>query len=191
MTNLAIWASGTGSNAQAIIDHFHNNSKIKVALILSNRKSAGVLTKAAEASIQSVHFSKLAIQENEGVLKLHRELKIDAIILAGFLLKIPLYIINAYPDQILNIHPALLPKYGGKGMYGHHVHPAVYNNKDSDSGITIHLVNEKYDDGKILFQASTELDLDDQPEIIGRKVLELEHYYYPKIIEAFVENVLE
>jgi len=188
MTRLAIFASGGGSNAQCIMDHFNDLEEISIALILSNRKKAGVLDRARKAGIRSMVFSKAEFQSGESIKAALQKAQIDVLVLAGFLLKVPPYLLEIYSDRILNIHPALLPKYGGKGMYGAHVHQAVYENKDSESGITIHLVNEKYDDGKILFQASTEIESSDSPEIIGKKVLELEHYYFPRIIEAFVEN---
>ncbi|WP_235296680.1 phosphoribosylglycinamide formyltransferase [Portibacter marinus] len=190
MTNIAIWASGTGSNAQAIIDYFRENDHVNIAMIVSNRKQAGVIDKAVKEGIPYVYFSKNQIDTNDGVLDKLASSKIEVIVLAGFLLKIPSYLIRAFTDRILNIHPALLPKYGGKGMYGSHVHQAVYDQKETESGISIHLVNEHYDEGKILFQASTDLTPDDRPSDIGRKVLELEHYYYPRVIEAFVENAL-
>lgn len=190
MTKIAIFASGTGSNAQAIIDYFVGIEQISVDLIVSNRKAAGVFEKADQAGIRKAYFRKSDFEEDQGVSSLLKGREIDLIILAGFLLKIPKYLIDLYPDRIINIHPALLPKYGGKGMYGIHVHEAVFNNKESESGITIHLVNEQYDEGKILFQASVELEKKDSPTAIGKKVLELEHYYYPRVIEAFIENAI-
>ncbi|GLR19164.1 phosphoribosylglycinamide formyltransferase [Portibacter lacus] len=188
MTNIAIFASGRGSNAQAILEYLKGHEEISVKLILSNKKDAGVLLLADEYHIEKFVFNKSQFNSEDIVLQKLKSLNIEVLVLAGFLWKIPSYLIQAYPERIINIHPSLLPKYGGKGMYGRHVHEAVYKNKDLESGITIHLVNEVYDDGKILFQASKELEPTDEPSVIASKVLELEHFYFPRVIEAFIEN---
>lgn len=190
MTNLAIFASGRGSNAREVINYFKNSEGIKVNLVISNKAEAGVLEIANQEKIPTKVIPFQDFKNSRLVLESMNQYKIDVIILAGFLLKIPAFLIEKFEDRILNIHPALLPNYGGKGMYGRNVHEAVYNNKEKESGITIHLVNENYDEGKILFQASTEIDSTDDPDDIARKVLELEHYYFPRVIEAFVENAM-
>jgi phosphoribosylglycinamide formyltransferase-1 len=189
MVNIAVFASGRGSNAQAIIEYLKDNEEIKVALIASNKPQAGVLLLAKEYDIPTLVFDRQTFKEGSSILGTLLKHKIQAIILAGFLWKIPDYLLEAFPEKIINIHPALLPKYGGKGMYGHHVHQAVFDNKEIESGITIHLVNAQYDKGKVLFQASIEIDSEDQPDDIAKKVLELEHYYYPRIVEAFIDSL--
>jgi phosphoribosylglycinamide formyltransferase-1 len=187
MVNIALFASGRGSNAQAIIEYVSENDDINVGLIVSNKSTAGVLLIAEEYNIPSLVLNRDSFKDGAEMLGAIYDHKIDVIVLAGFLWKIPNYLIQAFPEKIINIHPALLPKYGGKGMYGEHVHQAVFDNKEKESGITIHLVNEKYDDGKVLFQASTELSEEETPKQIAKKVLELEHYYYPRIVEAFID----
>lgn len=187
MVNIAIFASGRGSNAQAIIEYFKDNQEVNVALIASNKPQAGVLLLAEEYDIPSLVFNRESFKDGASIIGALYDCKITAIVLAGFLWKVPGYLIQAFPEKIVNIHPALLPKYGGKGMYGHHVHQAVFDNRETESGITIHLVNSHYDEGKVLFQASMEVDAKDKPSDIAKKVLELEHYYYPRIIEAFIE----
>jgi len=191
MVNIAVFASGRGSNAQAIIEYLKDNAEVNVALIATNKSKAGVLMLADEYSLPSLVFNKDEFASGVSILEKLKEHEIHIIVLAGFLKMIPTYLLKAYNGNILNIHPSLLPKYGGKGMYGHHVHQAVYDNKDEESGISIHLVNEKYDDGEILFQASKEITAEDSPTDIAKKVLELEHYYYPRVIEAFAENYEE
>ncbi len=181
-----ILASGSGSNAEQIMKHFQQSKVGKIALIGTNNPKAGVIQRAAKFDVPVIVFSKseMAYGQLTQIAKKH---DIDLIVLAGFLLKIPEDLIHAYPQQIVNIHPALLPKYGGKGMYGHHVHEAVKAASESESGITIHLVNEHFDEGKILFQAAVQLEPTDSPEMIAQKVLELEHKYFPKIIEDLLK----
>ena len=186
MTRLAIFASGGGSNAEAIIQFFKDHDSISVELIVSNRGSAYVLQRAEDHSIPSQLITKRQFSDKNHVLDILRDSSIDYIVLAGFLLLIPKYLIEAFPDRILNIHPALLPKYGGKGMYGHHVHKAVHQNKEKESGMTIHLVDEHYDEGKILFQATTALEASDSPDMIAAKVLKLEHRHYPEQVEKLI-----
>ena len=186
MTRLAIFASGGGSNAEAIIQYFKDHDSISVELIVSNRESAYVLQRAEDHSISSQLITKRQFSDKNHVLDILKDSSIDYIVLAGFLLLIPKYLIEAFPDRILNIHPALLPKYGGKGMYGHHVHKAVHQNNEKESGMTIHLVDEHYDEGKILFQATTVLEASDSPDMIAAKVLKLEHRHYPEQIEKLI-----
>ncbi|HPG12191.1 MAG TPA: phosphoribosylglycinamide formyltransferase, partial [Chitinophagaceae bacterium] len=154
MKKIAVFASGAGSNAQKIIDHFRNHDTIHVALIVSNKPEAAVLKIAARENIPTLVIDKEKFFQGNGYVEELNKEKIDLIVLAGFLWKIPLLLIKAYPEKIINIHPALLPKYGGKGMYGNHVHQAVLNNREKESGITIHFVDEIYDHGQIIFQTT-------------------------------------
>ena len=186
MKNIAIFASGTGSNALKIIEHFENDDNIKVALIVSNKKSAKVLETAAAYQIPSLVINRAFFYESEDILKKFNEYQIDFVVLAGFLWLIPKYFVQALNGKIVNIHPALLPKYGGKGMYGMNVHRAVKEAEDSVSGMTIHYVNENYDEGNIIFQASCKITPEDTAESIAKKVLRLEHHYYPLIIEQLL-----
>ncbi|WP_111671915.1 phosphoribosylglycinamide formyltransferase [Algoriphagus litoralis] len=185
MTRIAILASGSGSNAEKIMEFFKNSTKAKIALIASNKSDAFVLERAKKFGVPSLTFSKKELDSGILLEKLLTE-KIDWVILAGFLLKIPAELIRAFPERMVNIHPALLPSYGGKGMYGHHVHEAVKAAGETQTGITIHLVNEHYDEGKIVFQAATPLVPEDTPETIAAKVHELEHRYFPEVIDSLL-----
>ena len=185
MKRLVILASGSGSNAENIAQYFKNHSEIKITYFLSNKKEAFVLERAKKLGIPSKVFTRKEIQEEQNLLELLKK-EADYIILAGFLLKVPENIIAAFPNKIINIHPALLPKYGGKGMYGMHVHNAVKNNHESETGITIHFVNENYDEGAIIFQATTPVTTTDTAETIAQKVHELEYKHFPKIIEKVI-----
>lgn len=185
MKNIAILASGSGSNAEKIVAHFKNSTKARVALIASNKKGAFVLERANKLGVPSLVFSKAELENGALTDALIRQ-KIDFIVLAGFLLQVPDHLIAAFPDRMVNIHPALLPNYGGKGMYGDNVHRAVKASGDTETGITIHLVNERYDDGKIIFQAAVKISEEDSPDQIAEKVHALEHKYYPKIIESLI-----
>lgn len=183
---IAIFASGSGSNAEAIIQYFKGNPSIKVSLVLSNNPDAFVLERAKKASIKAVTFTR---EEYKVPGKVVHELameNITHIVLAGFLWLVPEYLIKLYPDRIVNIHPALLPKFGGKGMYGNRVHEAVKLAGEKETGITIHLVNEHYDDGKVLFQASCPVETHYSAADIAKCVLALEHRYYPQVIEDWV-----
>ena len=187
--NIAILASGAGSNAQKILEHFSDRMDIAVRLIVSNKQEAGVLNIAKVASIDTFVVTRDSFYSTTDLLVELDKRNIHFIVLAGFLWLIPLYLIQHYPDRIINIHPALLPKYGGKGMYGHFVHEAVHLAKETHSGITIHYVNEKYDEGSIVFQERCEILPSDQPEDIARKVQVLEHYYYPTVIDQLVSSL--
>lgn len=187
-TKLAIFASGGGSNAEKIIEYFSTSEDIEVSLILSNNTKAYVLERAAIHNISSFTFNSSDLHGSNRVIDELIVHEIDWIILAGFLQLIPQSMIHKYNNRIINIHPALLPRYGGKGMYGHHVHQAVFNNFEKESGITIHLVNEEYDKGRILFQKTTELSPTDTPDLIASKVLQLEHMHYARIIENTIKN---
>ena len=187
-TKLAIFASGSGSNALKIIEHFKHHDAVEVALIVTNRNEAGVIRHALDHRIEVKVISKQELATEDFIHELVMR-DIDFIILAGFLLLIPKKLIRAYPRRILNIHPALLPKYGGKGMYGIHIHRAVKENAEQKSGITIHLVNEHYDKGRHLFQKEIELDSEWPAEKIAKEVLKLEHKYYPRVIEQYIKTL--
>lgn len=182
---LAIFASGSGTNAERLFNHFKNHPQIQVVLLLSNNAEAYALQRASKAGVTSKVFNKAQLREGE-VLKWLVEYSITHVVLAGFLWLIPNNLIEAYPNRIINIHPALLPKYGGKGMYGPNVHEAVRAANENETGITIHLVNEKYDEGAVLFQAKTSIDRKDSPQKIAEKVHELEYKYYPVVIEDWI-----
>jgi phosphoribosylglycinamide formyltransferase-1 len=187
MIKIAIFASGSGTNAQRITEYFRDHPEnIGVDVILSNRKDSFVLERSRILGIPSVTFSRQEFYETDCIPNLLKEHSIEYIILAGFLWFVPESVLKAYPDKILNIHPALLPGYGGKGMYGMKVHEAVISNHDKDSGITIHLVNEKYDEGQILFQANCSIDKSDTPESLAEKIHALEYRYFPLVIENYI-----
>lgn len=188
MTNIAIFASGSGSNAENICRYFQNNEQIKIASIISNKKDAYVLKRAERLDIPFAFFSKTSFETTSHVIDYLKGKKIDFIVLAGFLLKVPDNILQAYPDMIINIHPALLPKFGGKGMYGDNVHRAVKEAGETESGITIHYVNENYDEGAVIFQAKCEVTQNDTSDSIAHKVHELEYKYFPKVIETVVKS---
>ena len=184
MVHLAIFASGAGSNAQKIIDHFKGHLQVKVSLIVCNKAGAGVLNIATREGIESLLIEKDSFFRGEGYVPFLKEKGIDFIVLAGFLWKIPETLIAAYPNKIVNIHPALLPKYGGKGMYGNFVHEAVIANREKESGITIHFVDGHYDNGDIIFQAKCPVSADDTPKTLAAKIHALEHANYPAIVET-------
>lgn len=184
-TKIAIFCSGSGSNAEKIFEYFQHHSSIEVALLLVNKKDALALERAKKYNIPSVVFNRESYNNGE-ILETLKDANITWLILAGFLWLVPEYLINNYNNHIINIHPALLPKYGGKGMYGHFVHEAVVSNKELESGITIHLVNANYDDGKVLFQTSCPIDSADTAELVASKVLLLEHKYYSTVIEKTI-----
>jgi len=186
MKRIAIFASGGGSNARKIIEHFEENSEIDVALIVTNKRNAGVLNHAREFDIPILIIDRNFFYNSEEILQILKNEQIDLIVLAGFLWLIPSYLIQNYLDKIINIHPSLLPKYGGKGMYGINVHKAVKENHENESGITIHFVNENFDEGNHIFQASINLDENDSPEEIAKKVLTLEHKHFPLVIEKLL-----
>jgi len=186
---LAVLASGSGSNAEKIIQYFKSNKEIEIVGILTNSESAGVIARAEKADVVAQVFSKSDFEEGSPILDFLKSKEVDVVILAGFLLKIAPKIVSQYPDRIINIHPALLPKYGGKGMYGHFVHEAVINNQETESGITIHLVNNEYDEGEIIFQAKCSIHPQMGSKQLAAKVQQLEHQHYPKVIEEFVNKI--
>lgn len=185
MKRLAILASGSGSNAEKIMEYFQHSDQVEVALVASNKADAFVLDRAKKFGVPTFVFSRKEMDAGILEQKLVEE-GIDWVILAGFLLKIPDGLTRTFSDRMVNIHPALLPKYGGKGMYGMHVHEAVKAAGDTETGITIHLVNEHYDEGKIVFQASTPVTAEDSPESIAEKVHVLEHAHFPRVIGELV-----
>jgi phosphoribosylglycinamide formyltransferase 1 len=187
ITNVAIFASGAGSNAQKIIDQFRDSSFIKIALIVSNKKGAGVLFIAEQEHIPVLLIDKEQFINGNAYVPELKQHSIDFIVLAGFLWKIPSALIGAYPNKIINIHPALLPKYGGRGMYGRFVHEAVVAAKDKESGITIHYVDEQYDHGNIIFQASCTLEPTDTADSLAQKIHLLEHAHFPHVVEETIK----
>ncbi len=188
MKNIAIFASGAGSNAQKIIDHFRHSTLARVSMILCNKPEAGVLKIAEKEGIPSVLIEKELFFRTDHYITMLRQAEIDLIVLAGFLWKVPVNLVQAFPDRIVNIHPALLPKYGGKGMYGSFVHEAVILAKETESGITIHFVNEKYDDGATILQERCTITPDDTPETLAAKIHLLEHQWYPVIVERLLTS---
>lgn len=183
---LAIFASGKGSNAEKIIEYFKNHQRIKVALIISNKKDAGVLGIALRHQIKTLLIGKDNFNHTDTYVQYLQNQGITHIVLAGFLWKVPDNLIQAFPKKIINIHPALLPKYGGKGMYGAHVHQAVINAGEKESGISIHLVDEEYDHGKTIFQAKVRVEANDTPDSLAEKIHVLEHRHYPEVIRKWV-----
>lgn len=186
MQHIAVFASGSGSNAENIANYFLNSEKGKVDLILANTDSAYVLERAKKLNIESVVFNRDDFYCSNNVLTILEEHNIDFIVLAGFLWLVPNNIISKYEKRIVNIHPALLPLYGGKGMYGNRVHEAVVANQETESGITIHYVNDRYDEGDIVFQAKCEVTPTDTPEDVAAKVHKLEYRYFPEVIEQIL-----
>ena len=185
--NLAIFASGAGSNAKKIIEHF-SGSRVKIALVVCNNPAAAVLNIAVENNIPGLIIEKEKFFLGDAYLPELKKYGVNFIVLAGFLWKLPPSLVNAFPKKIINIHPALLPKYGGKGMYGHHVHEAVIANKEKQSGISIHYADELYDHGEIIFQATCELTDADTVETLTDKIRILEHTHYPRVIETVFEK---
>lgn len=184
---IAIFASGAGSNAQKIIDNFRSNNLIKIGLIVCNKEGAGVESIAKKENIPFLLIEKERFFKGDAFVAEFHLHTIDFIVLAGFLWKIPKKLIQAFPNKIINIHPALLPKYGGKGMYGNFVHEAVIAANDKESGITIHYVDELYDHGGIIFQATCSIDKDETAQTLAKKIHILEHLHYPKIVEHVVQ----
>jgi len=185
---VAIFASGAGSNAARIIEHLKNHPSIQVALIVCNKPGAGVIQIAASHQIPVLMIEKEKFfRGNAYVDEIKHRSGIDFIVLAGFLWKVPVALIHAYPNKIINIHPALLPKYGGKGMYGIHVHQAVIDAGEKQSGITIHYVNEHFDEGEHIFQAKCEITAEDTPETLAQKIHQLEHKHFPRIVEQVLQ----
>ncbi|CAM3335243.1 phosphoribosylglycinamide formyltransferase [Aequorivita lipolytica] len=184
---IVIFASGSGTNTENIIKYFQRTQFAEVVLVLSNKKDAKVLERAKSNNVGSVSFTKDELFSKDGVLKILKESKPDLIILAGFLLKFPEIILEEFPKKVINIHPALLPKYGGKGMYGNFVHEAVVKNKEVETGITVHYVNENYDEGAIISQKKVKLSKTETPKTVAEKIHTLEYEWFPKIIEEVLK----
>jgi len=185
---LVLFASGSGSNVENIIHYFHNSTKVTIASVLTNKRDAKVIDKCNRLNINALYFNRNAFSKTDCVLDIVKALQPDLIVLAGFLWKIPRNLIQTYPNQIVNIHPALLPKYGGKGMYGMRVHKAVKANNETETGITIHYVNENYDEGAIIHQAKTILLPEDNVADIAQKIHKLEYEHFPKVIEKLLNE---
>lgn len=188
MKKIALFASGNGTNVQQIAEYFKNNNNVNIELIIVNKKDAYVRQRAKNLGIEDIYFNREDFYNSNKVLDVLKERKIDFIVLAGFLWMVPQNILDNFPNSIINIHPALLPKYGGKGMYGHHVHETVIANKEKESGITIHYVNDHYDEGQIIFQAKCEIMPNDTADELAEKIHLLEKEYFPKVIESVLER---
>ena len=184
--HIAVFASGSGTNAGKLIAHFRNHPSVSISLIVCNNPKAKVLDIAAENNIDILFIERERFFQGDGYLEVLKQKHIEWIVLAGFLWKVPERLIKAYAERIVNIHPALLPKYGGKGMYGKHVHEAVIAAKERTSGITIHLVDEIYDHGRVIFQAECAVDPSDTPETLAKKIQELEHEYFAQVLEQLI-----
>jgi len=182
MKRIVIFASGSGTNAENIIKYFQKSNVAKVVRVLSNKKDARVLERSSSLNVSNMCFSRADFYDSDTVLNLLIK-EADFIVLAGFLWRVPEKIISLFRNKIINIHPALLPKYGGKGMYGMHVHKAVIDNKEKETGITIHYVNENYDEGAVIFQDKVKVENEDTPESIANKIHHLEYQHFPQVIE--------
>lgn len=185
MKRIVIFASGSGTNAENIIKYFQKSNVANVVRVLSNKKDAKVLERSNSLNVSYMYFSRNDFYDSDKVLNLLIE-EADFIVLAGFLWRVPENIIKLFSKKIVNVHPALLPKYGGKGMYGMHVHNTVIANKEKETGITIHYVNEHYDEGAVILQKKVGVDESDTPEIIAKKIHQLEYKYFPKVIEEIL-----
>ena len=186
MKKIAVFASGSGSNAENVAKYFSNKPGIEISAILSNNANAFVLSRAESLNIPTFVFSRSEFNETDKIVDFLAEKHIDFIVLAGFLWLLPLNLLRNFPNSIVNIHPALLPKYGGKGMYGMNIHKAVVANKETETGITIHMVNEKYDEGKIVFQTKCDVLPSDTADDVAEKIHQLEYEFFPKIIEQLL-----
>lgn len=189
MKRIAIFASGSGSNAQRIMEHFKRNKEMEVALVLCNKPDAYVLQRADNFEVPTHVFTKEELYHTNSIDNLLKNLEIDLIVLAGFMWLIPERLITNYQKRIINIHPALLPKFGGEGMYGRKVHEAVLNSGETETGISIHYVNENFDEGEIIYQSRCIIDKNDDAEKLAYKVHQLEHQHYPKIIEDLLKKL--
>jgi phosphoribosylglycinamide formyltransferase-1 len=187
MIKIVIFASGSGTNAENIIRHFKATKTASIEAVFTNKADAQVIQRAEKYQVPTQVFSKNDLETGKVLQKINA-IQPDLIVLAGFLLKFPETIVAAYPDKIINIHPALLPKYGGKGMYGMHVHRAVVENKEPKTGITIHYVNENYDEGNVIFQKEVTVLMSDTPEVVAAKIHELEQDHFPRVIEKLITN---
>jgi len=189
MKNIAIFASGSGTNAENLIRFFRTSPFGKVRTVLSNQADAGVIDRAQSLEVESLVFTREQFYNTHEVLDLLMERDINYIVLAGFLWLVPEYLLLPFENKIVNIHPALLPKYGGKGMYGSRVHRAVIEAGESESGISIHYVNPKYDEGDIIFQASCDIEPGESPDSLAKKIHELEYEFFPTVVENLLKNL--
>ncbi len=189
MKKIAVFASGNGSNAQAIAEHFNQGNDARVIVILSNRKDAFVIQRAADLAIPAIVFNRSEFYDTDNITNYLIDEKIDLVVLAGFLWLLPSSLVKAFPNRIVNIHPALLPKFGGKGMYGHFVHEAVVAAGEAQSGITIHYVNEHYDEGQIIFQVHCNVDHSDTADSLAAKIHELEYAHFPRVIDEVIKTI--
>ena len=188
MKHIVLFASGSGSNVENIVNYFQGHPEISVSCVFSDRKDAYVLERCNALGVPAFYFNRHSFRGPGVLLQVLKSLNPDLIVLAGFLRKITPEMVKAFPDKIINIHPALLPKYGGKGMYGNHVHEAVKANRERESGITIHYVNDYYDEGAIIAQEKTHLEPEDSADEIGRKVRLLEQLHFPRVIEELLSR---
>ena len=188
MKRVVIFASGSGSNAENLIKFFQNSDNASVIQVLTNNPHAKVLDRCKKLNVSALSFNRIAFTKTEDVLNILKSSNPDLIILAGFLWKFPENILNQFPNKVINIHPALLPKYGGKGMYGMNVHEAVVKNKETETGITIHYVNENYDEGAIIFQAKCDVLPNDSAQDVASKIHELEMEYFPKVVDQLLNG---
>ena len=188
MKRIVIFASGSGTNAENLIKFFHNRDNVSVIQVLTNNPHAKVLNRCKKLKVSALSFNRIAFTKTNDVLNILKAAKPDLIVLAGFLWKFPENILKEFPNKVINVHPALLPKYGGKGMYGMHVHEAVIANKEAETGITIHYVNEPYDEGAIIFQAKCYVDTLDNAEDVARKIHELEMKHFPEVAEKLLNK---
>ncbi|MFP4844462.1 phosphoribosylglycinamide formyltransferase [Winogradskyella sp. PE311] len=187
MKRIVIFASGSGSNAENLIKFFHNSDNASVIQVLTNNPHAKVLDRCKTLKVSALSFNRIAFSKSEDILNILKIAQPDLIVLAGFLWKFPEFILNAFENKVVNIHPALLPNYGGKGMYGMNVHKAVVNNKETETGITIHYVNENYDEGAIIFQAKCAVLASDSPEDVAEKIHLLEMEHFPKVVNKLLK----
>ena len=186
MKRIVIFASGSGTNGENLIKFFHNRKHISVIQVLTNNPHAKVIERAKNLNVSALSFNRIAFSKSDDVLNVLKAAKPDLIVLAGFLWKFPEFILSEFENKVINIHPALLPKYGGKGMYGMHVHEAVVTNKETETGITIHYVNENYDEGAIIFQAKCKVLENDTAEDVASKIHKLEMEHFPKVVEELI-----
>ncbi|WP_282017101.1 phosphoribosylglycinamide formyltransferase [Salegentibacter mishustinae] len=185
---IVVFASGSGTNAENIIKFFKKSSNTSVVAVFSNKRSAKVLKRAHDLNVKALYFDKDALYNSYDVLHILEDINPDLIVLAGFMWIFPEDILKKFPGKIVNIHPALLPKYGGKGMYGMRVHETIIKNKEKESGISIHFVNENYDEGEIIFQAKTDISEEDTPESLAEKIHKLEYKHFPEIIQQLLQK---
>ena len=188
MKRVVIFASGSGSNAENLIKFFHNSDNASVVQVLTNNPHAKVLDRCKRLKVSALSFNRIAFTQTEDVLNILKSSNPDLIVLAGFLWKFPENILKNFPNKVINIHPALLPKFGGKGMYGTNVHKAVVENKETETGITIHYVNENYDEGAIIFQAKCKVEASDSAEDVATKIHKLEMEHFPKVVDDLLKN---